>query len=147
MADTILRCVVIMRRREVRTTMKQIFFALVAITIIAGTNGCANRKLGKRGCGPGCDGGCNECGLDASACGDLMDVHGKALKAWGMEGGGCGPNCGPDCGCGLKRGPGIGQARNFYGPAGPPTAAITYPYYTTRGPRDFLLDSPRSIGP
>ncbi|WP_164100743.1 hypothetical protein [Candidatus Laterigemmans baculatus] len=33
-----------------------------------------------------------------------------------------------------------------YGPAGPPTGAVAYPYYTTRGPRDFLLDNPPSIG-
>lgn len=32
------------------------------------------------------------------------------------------------------------------GPAGPPTAAYAYPYYTTRAPRDFLLDNPPSIG-
>jgi hypothetical protein len=25
--------------------------------------------------------------------------------------------------------------------AGPPTPAVTYPYYTTRGPRDFLQDA------
>ena len=31
-------------------------------------------------------------------------------------------------------------------PAGPPTGAVTYPYYTTRGPRDFLSDNPPSIG-
>ena len=31
--------------------------------------------------------------------------------------------------------------------AGPPTASVTYPYYTVRGPRDFLLDSPPGIGP
>lgn len=37
--------------------------------------------------------------------------------------------------------------RAFIGPAGPPTAAVTYPYYTTRGPRDFLLDQPQTIGP
>jgi hypothetical protein len=30
---------------------------------------------------------------------------------------------------------------------GPPSGAITYPYYTTRGPRDFLAENPRSIGP
>ena len=32
------------------------------------------------------------------------------------------------------------------GPAGPPTASVAYPYYTTRGPRDFLLANPPSIG-
>lgn len=33
-----------------------------------------------------------------------------------------------------------------YGAGGPPTAGVAYPYYTTRGPRDFLLDNPPSIG-
>jgi hypothetical protein len=32
-------------------------------------------------------------------------------------------------------------------PAGPPTGAVAYPYYTTRGPRDFLAKNPPSIGP
>ena len=31
--------------------------------------------------------------------------------------------------------------------AGPPTAAVTYPYYTVRGPRDFLMNDPPSLGP
>jgi hypothetical protein len=30
---------------------------------------------------------------------------------------------------------------------GPPEPTITYPYYTTRGPRDFLAKNPPSIGP
>ncbi|HEX6963203.1 MAG TPA: hypothetical protein VF175_15155 [Lacipirellula sp.] len=30
---------------------------------------------------------------------------------------------------------------------GPPTGQVAYPYYTTRGPRDFLLANPPSIGP
>lgn len=29
---------------------------------------------------------------------------------------------------------------------GPPTGTVAYPYYTHRGPRDFLLDNPPSIG-
>lgn len=36
--------------------------------------------------------------------------------------------------------------REYVGPQGPPTAQVAYPYYTTRGPRDFLLDNPPSIG-
>ena len=31
--------------------------------------------------------------------------------------------------------------------AGPPAGTITYPYYTTRGPRDFLARSPQPLGP
>ena len=49
-----------------------------------------------------------------------------------------------------------GLGYNPYGPAmqqqqpinpGPPTGAITYPYYTTRGPRDFLAQDIRPLGP
>ncbi len=32
------------------------------------------------------------------------------------------------------------------GPPGPPAPSYVYPYYTTRGPRDFLLDNPPTIG-
>lgn len=30
---------------------------------------------------------------------------------------------------------------------GPPSGTVTYPYYTIRGPRDFLASNPPSIGP
>jgi hypothetical protein len=36
--------------------------------------------------------------------------------------------------------------REYVGPQGPPTAQVAYPYYTVRGPRDFFLDNPPSIG-
>jgi len=52
------------------------------------------------------------------------------------------------------------QCRNCYGRGcehclghnqpitpGPPVGAVTYPYYTTRGPRDFLASNPTPIGP
>ncbi len=29
---------------------------------------------------------------------------------------------------------------------GPPTGQVAYPYYTVRGPRDFLARNPRSVG-
>lgn len=32
------------------------------------------------------------------------------------------------------------------GGAGGQTAQVAYPYYTTRGPRDFLVDNPPTIG-
>ncbi len=31
-------------------------------------------------------------------------------------------------------------------PAGPATGTYAYPYYTSRGPRDFFLDAPSTIG-
>src|SRR5262249_1629706 len=36
--------------------------------------------------------------------------------------------------------------REYVGPQGPPTAQVAYPYYTIRGPRDFFIDNPPSIG-
>ncbi len=51
----------------------------------------------------------------------------------------CGrPDC-PICGRG-----GGGQPA---GESGPPTAQITYPYYTLHGPRDFLMRDTPSLGP
>lgn len=40
-----------------------------------------------------------------------------------------------------------GYEQSLSGPPGPPSATYAYPYYTTRAPRDFLLDNPPSIGP
>jgi hypothetical protein len=55
---------------------------------------------------------------------------------------GCGrPDC-PRCGRG-----GGGQEAGDPGEAGPATGAITYPYYTLHGPRDFLQRTPSPIGP
>ena len=62
--------------------------------------------------------------------------------------GACGPNCnrcGPLGHGGLGGGGIAGHKAAKY--AGPATGAVTYPYYTTRGPRDFLAANPRDIGP
>lgn len=68
--------------------------------------------------------------------------------------GGCGGNCGGLLG-GLGGGPISQEVRATQGwrhqapeagPAGPPTGATAYPYYTLRGPRDFLTNNPPSIG-
>lgn len=69
----------------------------------------------------------------------------------------CGPNCGPRCGL-LGMGGGLlakleaekaarNAARNASMSGGPQTGAVAYPYYTTRGPRDFLANNPGDIGP
>ena len=51
-----------------------------------------------------------------------------------------GCSCCPFCGCG----PSGDQNYNFN--PGPPVAQTAYPYYTLRGPRDYLLGNPPSIG-
>jgi hypothetical protein len=112
--------------------MKHVFFALAAATLLMTSTGCALCD-GMFGCHkPG--GGCNGC--DGGGCGD---------------GGGC-ANCdgGHGClanGC-VPHGPlPRGAGGTYVGPEGPPTGAVAYPYYTTRGPRDFLINNPPSIGP
>jgi hypothetical protein len=57
-------------------------------------------------------------------------------------GGGYGPQLGRRCGLQARN-----MHHNFRGPHGPPVPQITYPYYTLRGPRDFLADNPPSLGP
>ena len=32
-------------------------------------------------------------------------------------------------------------------PSGPPMGTVSYPYYTVRGPRDFLRNDPPTTGP
>jgi hypothetical protein len=73
-------------------------------------------------CGPSCH--CPRCGHDYCCTGPAP---------------GC--QCCPCCGCG----PSGDQNYNFN--PGPPVAQTAYPYYTLRGPRDFLLGNPPSIGP
>lgn len=87
-----------------------------------GQGGCGNGACGAGGCGPG-------------GCGD----------GYAMNGGD--PND-PNGAHGYAHGPiprGVGG--EYLGAAGPPTGAVAYPYYTNRGPRDYLAANPPSIGP
>ncbi len=111
------------------------------------------------------DGGCSDCG--GSGCGGgggLIRGGGGLIRGglMGCGGGGmCTGRCGGLGGCGGQL---TGQlqaqldqfkamtARNCANggcglPPGPQTGAVQYPYYTTRGPRDFFMCNPPSIGP
>ena len=88
-----------------------------------------------------CDQACND------GCRGLVD---------GMAGGFCGNGCNgcdggngcPICGCTDGLCPhkhGYPEYTSFN--QGPPTGQVAYPYYTTRGPRDYLACHPQSIGP
>lgn len=100
--------------------MKRTLILLFALAAIAVWSGCAGGPMG---------GGCGSCGSDAcGSCGAAPHV------------------CANACGAPIAaRAPYGSDGPNFV--QGPPTGAVTYPYYTVRGPRDFLLDNPRSIGP
>jgi len=85
---------------------------------------------------------------------DKLFGHGACGACCGKTGpypGSCGPTgCGPapcaDGCCSTAGGPHDG-ADDGSAYAGPPSGATSYPYYTTRGPRDFFASNPRPIGP
>ena len=137
------------------------------------TCGCADQCCEStcgcpEGCGAGCCqgyngpfhrgsycNGCGPCGNGACGNGCYGDCYG-CRPGQGMvnciASGGCGGAgyCG-HCGCCDPTGPlcphsfGYPAATNFTpGPQGGQTA---YPYYTTRGPRDFLMCNPQPLGP
>lgn len=91
-----------------------------------------------------------ECYADASS----SDSEGRIVQrlANRVRNGKCG-NCGGR-GCGLcsrvanRINPHAGgyPEQTTFSPS-PPTGQTAYPYYTTRGPRDFLQRNPPSIGP
>lgn len=65
----------------------------------------------------------------------------------------CGPGSCPHCGDPAAGGDGpvaqhMAERAAYRGAApGPLTGAVAYPYYTSRGPRDFFTQQPSSIGP
>lgn len=140
--------------------MKRAIFALSAVALVAATSGCCCfEKLFCCGCGGCCgyghEGPCNSCaGGGCTDCGMAGDT---VIDSGGYAGGG-GP-MGPGYAAAGRPGkyhpagghPLMHQRRNAGGQyqfaAGPPTGGVTYPYYTNRGPRDYLAKNPRGIGP
>jgi len=139
------------KRPEIRLNrtpgpMKRLTLAFVALSALFASTGCCclNRHCHSPwGCKSGCDGGCDTGG------------------GQGAGDGGC-SECGTARGNGgdydayAARHPGqahplVRRQRDAGGEyefdSGPPTGQVAYPYYTTRGPRDFLAKNPRSIGP
>lgn len=99
--------------------------------------------------GPGCNGDCGSgaIGRVAGACGLNGHAgcrHGCIPGRLGWQQGGHDYSAYLQPGClGHHAGDAL-NSRPFY--PGPPTAHVGYPYYTHRGPRDFLLDNPPTIG-
>ncbi len=136
--------------------------------------GCNDGCGGGCGCGS-CDClKCNNCGCcgdgypagpyDCSACGSPYWGNAGYRHPMGYVTGnechcdtGCrppGPHFAPCgngycCSCCGQPAPGCCNSgdQNYNFNPGPPVAQTAYPYYTLRGPRDFLLDNPPSIGP
>jgi hypothetical protein len=98
--------------------MKNAWFVLLAVGVLLGVTGCAHHGMH----------------LVPGSC-----MSGSCAAAPET----CGP-CGAGCGlCGPCKGGLIGSCLGRR--AAPMTLA--YPYYTTRGPRDFLVSDPKPLGP
>jgi hypothetical protein len=116
--------------------MKCATLSLLAVVVLAGLTGC----ITQRGPRPtACMGGsCAQAPENCQCCNDPGDPNDPGhCRLFGDHS--C-PLCNHQCPLAGGRGEEVAND-------GPPTGAITYPYYTTRGPRDFLAKDPPSIGP
>jgi hypothetical protein len=108
--------------------MKRTIFVLLSVVALAMTTGCLHRH-------------CRENACQGGSC-----PQGEACPAEACP---SDPNC-PRCkllrGCCLQHRNRGGQEAAAPAP-GPTSAAVAYPYYNLRGPRDFLERNPQSIGP
>ncbi|QDU59067.1 2Fe-2S iron-sulfur cluster-binding family protein [Aeoliella mucimassa] len=121
-----------------------------------------------QGCGAGMCGSC--AGVVDGCVSTVLDCNGGCCGTCqdACNGGGCLANCRDRarelmsrCSCGgqgqcvccqqlrtMVGGPIAGRTDAIYNfNPGPSSAQVAYPYYTTRGPRDFFLNKPPTIGP
>lgn len=142
--------------------------AALAAVLVVSSAGCSSMNScgscgDSIGCGGAVRGGCltgpglaDRMGWTQRGCGECLGCGGRGGCLFGSGdccGGGCGGchngclqnglSCLLDCDGGCR-----GSGDQYYNfTPGPPTGQVAYPYYTTRGPRDFLMANPPSIGP
>ena len=105
--------------------MKRAIFLLLAVGLFVGIVGCQSGTAGR---------------FRTALFGSCRDCPDNCQSVDGCDdcvAGDPGRDPGRDPGC--RRGPRVDPI--------PPSGVVTYPYYTTHGPRDFLARNPRSIGP
>jgi hypothetical protein len=137
---------------ERENQMKRLMLAWVGVFALVTSSGCC--CLDRLWCHHW--GWCPWGGCGEEACGEACGAGGECATGCGDSGcTTCGP-AGMHAGHGMighhhQHAPGQGHfgtdARAMAGAGGPPTGAVAYPYYTNRGPRDFLAENPPSIGP
>ena len=103
--------------------MRRALLAVLAAALFAGTTGCRTMS-GTSGCTDCETPACSDCatGCATGRCGNIPRADGLLPRLHGRH------------------------PQEVAGPPGPATGAVTYPYYTTRAPRDFLASDPPSIG-
>lgn len=121
------------------------------------STGCLHHQT-RSGCNSGT---CNSGSCNSGACGNGSGLLGKMNVGGCNEcGGGCRTGCvagkigwqqgGHDYSSHLKPGALGHRASSAVSSQqftpGPPTGQVAYPYYTVRGPRDFLQSDPPTIG-
>ena len=122
--------------------MKRPMFSVLTAIVLAGLTGCiAHHRPRAAACvGGDCaaapEGCCATTQHGGQSCADPSDDGAVPAKK----------HCCPLLGRLGRRQP-AEAAEQPVAEAGPPGGAITYPYYTNRGPRDFLAKNPQSIGP
>lgn len=134
-------------------TMKRALITTALLSVCVLTTGCHHRARSGGGCA---NGQCGLLGGNAAACADGSCQTGGgsggypsdpstqgAMANYAPNGGQGGPlgamshhHAGPQSHTGPMPGPAMGS----------PAPTVGYPYYTTRGPRDFLSSNPPSIG-
>jgi hypothetical protein len=120
--------------------MKRAMFPVLTVLVLFSLAGCARLRCGSGGYADGCcaDRGCCSAGCQSGrpCCDDPN-------------------NCNDACPCGQKHcrwtcrlfGHHSCAAKPRPEVATGPIGAVAYPYYTVRGPRDFLAKNPTTIGP
>jgi hypothetical protein len=101
--------------------------------------GCGQCDQGV-GCGdPCCHSSCNDrAAACQGACNNGCNRMVNRIASGGCDPGRCAGGMCPNCG--------TYPEATAYNP-GPAVGQVAYPYYTVRGPRDFLRDKPPTIGP
>jgi hypothetical protein len=125
--------------------MKHTLIAMAMVSLITMVTGCASQN--SRRSSSCTSGNCSVGAADCASCNgascdktcdkscDNADDPGSCKSCRGLCSGLC------------RRGDRVPRnAEEAYNP-GPASGAVTYPYYTNRGPRDFLARELPSIGP
>jgi len=123
--------------------MKNALFALLAGVAVAALSGCAHNR-----CNSCCENGPSE--KDTHFCvhpiRSLLGIGQGTCRKCPETAAAC-PTC-PQPACHACGGRGCGMCLGHGQPmAEGPVGAVTYPYYTLHGPRDFLAKNPPSMGP